>query len=108
MTIFIGKLLWNTEVEDRKNLLITYGEVIKCTIPFDRDSGRKGDFGFEETINKSAEKNAIDDLNDVEWMGREIRVDEADQWDHFPRRNRLYENKKLVNNIQFFKICVKK
>ena len=94
MTIFIGNLSWNTEVEDLKDLFNTYGEVRKCTIPLDKDSGRKRGFGFVEMINKSAEKNAIDDLQDIEWMGREIRVYEADQKDRTPMKNRSYNNKK--------------
>ena len=69
-------------------------EVTKCRIPLDRVSGRKRGFGFVEMINKSAEKNAIDDLQDVEWMGREIRVYKAEQKDSFPRKKRGYENKK--------------
>ena len=48
-------------------------------------------------INKRGEKNAIDDLQDVEWMGREIRVYEADQKDRSPMRNRRYNNKKISN-----------
>ena len=91
MAIFIGNLSWDTEVDDLKDLFNTYGEVRKCTIPLDRDSGRKRGFGFVEMINKSAEKNAIDDLQDVEWMGREIRVYEAHQRDRSPMRNRRYE-----------------
>ena len=94
MTIFIGNLSWNTEVEDLKDLFNTYGEVRKCTIPLDRESGRKRGFGFVEMINKSVEKNAINDLQDVEWMGREIRVYKADQRDRSPMRKRRYYNKK--------------
>ena len=97
MTIFIGNLSWDTEVEDLKDLFNTYGEVRKFTIPLDKDSGRKRGFGFVEMINKSAEKNAINDLQDVEWMGREIRVYEADQKDRSPMRNRRYDNKKITN-----------
>ena len=37
-------------------------------------------------INKNADKNAIDDLQDVEWMGSEIRVYEADQSDSSPEK----------------------
>ena len=94
MTIFIGNLSWETEEEDLKDLFKTYGEVRKCTIPLDRDSGRKRGFGFVEMIKNSSEKTAIEDLQDVEWMGREIRVYEAEQKDRSPRGNRRYENKK--------------
>lgn len=93
MTIFIGNLSWETEEEDLKNLFNTYGEVTKCTIPLERDSGRKRGFGFVEMTSESSEKNAIDDLQDVEWMGREIRVNKAEQKDRFQRNNRRYSNK---------------
>ena len=94
MTIFIGNLSWDTEEGDLKDLFNTYGEVRKCTIPLDRDSGRKRGFGFVEMTNNSSEKTAIDDLQDVEWMGREIRVYEAEQKDRSPRGNKRYDNKK--------------
>ena len=88
MTIFIGNLSWDTEEEDLKDLFNTYGEVIKCTIPLERDSGRKRGFGFVEMNSESSEKTAIDDLQDVEWMGREIRVNKAEQKNRSRRNNR--------------------
>ena len=94
MTIFIGNLSWDTEEEDLKELFNTYGEVTKCTIPLERDSGRKRGFGFVEMTKNSSEKTAIEDLQDVEWMGREIRVYEAEQRHRSARGNRRYGNKK--------------
>ena len=88
MTIFIGNLSWETEEKDLKDLFKTYGKVTKCTIPLERDSGRKRGFGFVEMISESSEKNAIDDLQDVEWMGREIRVNKAEQKDRSRRNSR--------------------
>ena len=93
MTIFIGNLSWETEEEDLKDLFNTYGEVTKCTIPLERDSGRKRGFGFVEMNSESSEKTAIEDLQDVEWMGREIRVNKAEQKDRSRRNNRRYESK---------------
>jgi len=94
MTIFIGNLSWDTEEGDLKDLFSAYGNVKKCKIPLERDSGRKRGFGFVEMTNEISEKNAIDDLQDVEWMGREIRVFKAEQRAHSPRNNRRYYNKK--------------
>tara|TARA_A100000164_G_scaffold367370_1_gene389264 strand:- start:348 stop:644 length:297 start_codon:yes stop_codon:yes gene_type:complete len=96
MTIFIGNLSWETEEEDLKDLFTIYGEIRKCIIPLDRDSGRKRGFGFVEMTNKSSEKTAIEDLQDVEWMGREIRVYKADQRDRSHRIKRL---KKIKINL---------
>ena len=90
MTIFIGNLSWDTEEEDLKDLFNTYGEVRKCKIPLERDSGRKRGFGFVEMTSESLEKTAIDDLQDVEWMGREIRVNKAEQKDRSRRKSRHY------------------
>ena len=56
MTIFIGNLSWETEEEDLKDLFKTYGEVTKCTIPLDRDSGRKRGFGFVKMTSKTPRK----------------------------------------------------
>ena len=56
MTIFIGNLSWETEEEDLRYLFKTYGEVTKCTIPLDRDSGRKRGFGFVEMTSETLRK----------------------------------------------------
>ena len=93
MTIFIGNLSWDTEEEDLKDLFNTYGGIKKCTIPLERGSGKKRGFGFVEMTSESSEKTAIDDLQDVEWMGREIRVNKAEQKDRSQRNNRRYGNR---------------
>ena len=87
MTIFVGNLSWDTEEEDLKDLFNAYGEVTKCTIPLERDSGRKWGFGFVEMTSESSEKTTIDNLQDVEGMGREIRVNKAEQKDRSRRNN---------------------
>ena len=86
MTIFVGSLSQETKEEDLRDLFNTYGEVTKCTIPLERDSGRKRGFGFVEMTSESSEKTAIDDLQDIEWMGREIRVNKAEQKDRIRRK----------------------
>ena len=81
LTIFIGNLSWDTEREDLTHLFGQYGEVTKCSLPLDRESGRKRGFGFVDLANEQDETNAINDLQDVEWMGRNITVRKAE-----PRR----------------------
>ena len=82
MTIFIGNLSFDAEQEDITGLISTYGEVKSCNIPLDRESGRKRGFAFVEMTNEADEQKAIDDLQNVEWMGRQIRVNKAE-----PRRD---------------------
>lgn len=78
MTIFVGNLSFNTEVEDLQNLFVKYGAVRKCVLPLDRETGRKRGFAFIDLSSDSEETKAIDDLQDVEWMGRTIRVNKAE------------------------------
>ena len=81
LTIFIGNLSWDAEREDLVHLFSQYGEVRKCSLPLDRETGRKRGFAFVDLANAADEKSAIDDLQDVEWMGRGITVRQAE-----PRR----------------------
>ncbi|MCS5705190.1 RNA-binding protein [Synechococcus sp. FGCU-3] len=78
MTIYVGNLSFDTEVEDLNHLFSEYGSVRKCTLPLDRETGRKRGFAFVELTNAADEAKAISDLQDVEWMGRRIRVNQAE------------------------------
>ena len=62
MTIFIGNLSWETEVEDLEQLFSNYGVVKKCYLPLDRETGRKRGFAFVDLNDYNSEKKAIDDL----------------------------------------------
>lgn len=77
MTIYVGNLSFEAEREDLVDLFGQYGEVRQCSLPLDRETGRKRGFAFVELIDADAEQRAIDDLQDVEWMGRMIRVNKA-------------------------------
>ena len=78
MTIYVGNLSFDAEVEDLQQLFAEYGEVRKCSVPLDRETGRKRGFAFVDMANASDETKAINDLQDVEWMGRNIRVNQAE------------------------------
>lgn len=78
MTIYVGNLSFDAEAEDVQNLFAEYGDVRKCSLPLDRDTGRKRGFAFIEMADEATEQKAIDDLQNVEWMGRAIRVNKAE------------------------------
>jgi RNA recognition motif-containing protein len=82
MTIYVGNLSFDAEVEDLENLFQKYGDVRKCVLPLDRETGRKRGFAFVELATANDETKAIEDLQQVEWMGRNIRVNKAE-----PRAN---------------------
>ena len=77
MTIYIGNLSFQAEQQDLFDLFSQYGEVKNCSLPLDRETGRKRGFAFVEMTQEADEQKAIDDLQDVEWMGRMIRVNKA-------------------------------
>tara|TARA_B100000989_G_C19375050_1_gene399097 strand:+ start:587 stop:748 length:162 start_codon:yes stop_codon:yes gene_type:complete len=52
--------------------------------------------GFVDMNSEISEKTAIDDLQDVECIGREIRVNKAEQKDRSRRNNRRHG---IKNNI---------
>jgi RNA recognition motif-containing protein len=78
MTIYVGNLSFDAEVEDLQHLFAEYGSVSKCSLPLDRETGRKRGFAFVDMADSNAESKAISDLQDVEWMGRSIRVNKAE------------------------------
>ena len=78
MTIYVGNLSFDAEAEDVQHLFSQYGTVSKCSLPLDRDTGRKRGFAFVEMASEAEEAKAIEDLQDVEWMGRAIRVNKAE------------------------------
>lgn len=82
MTIYIGNLSFDAEKEDIVGVFSTYGEVTNCKLPLERETGRKRGFAFVDMADEAQEQKAIDDLQDVEWMGRSIRVTKA-----VPRNN---------------------
>ena len=77
MTIYIGNLSFQAEQEDLVDLFSQYGEIKHCSLPLDRETGRKRGFAFVEMTTEESEQKAIDDLQEVEWMGRNIRVNKA-------------------------------
>ena len=93
MTIFIRNLSWDREIVHLKELFNTYGAVQKCYLPLEKDTGRKRGFAFVDLKDIKSEQNAIDDLQDVEWMGRAIRVNKAE-----PRKNISNHKNKNKNN----------
>lgn len=78
MTIYVGNLSFDAEVEDLQHLFGQYGQLRQCSLPLDRETGRKRGFAFVEMANEADEAKAIEDLQDVEWMGRLIRVNKAE------------------------------
>ncbi len=83
MNIFVAKLNFDTHESDLREAFEEYGEVESVKIITDKFSGRSKGFGFVEMPDDEAGRNAINELNGVEFDGRTIVVKKAE-----PRENR--------------------
>ena len=78
MSIFVGNLPFRAEREDVMQLFAPFGEVLNCSLPLERDTGRKRGFAFIEMGDEAIESKAIDGLQGTELMGRPLRINKAE------------------------------
>jgi len=78
VSIFVGNLPFRAEREDVIQLFAPFGEVVNCSLPLERDSGRKRGFAFIEMADEAIESTAIEGLQGTELMGRPLRINKAE------------------------------
>jgi len=78
VSIFVGNLPFRAEREDVIQLFAPFGEVLNCSLPLERDTGRKRGFAFIEMSDEAIESTAIDGLQGTELMGRPLRINKAE------------------------------
>jgi len=78
VSIFVGNLPFRAEREDVIQLFAPFGEVQNCSLPLERDTGRKRGFAFIEMVDEATESAAIDGLQGTELMGRPLRINKAE------------------------------
>ena len=83
MSIYVGNLSYEVTSEDLNEVFTEYGTVKRVHIPTDRDTGRARGFAFVEMETEAEENNAIETLDEAQWMGRSIKFNKAK-----PRENR--------------------
>jgi RNA recognition motif-containing protein len=74
--IYVGNLSYTTTEDEVEELFATYGAVISCAIPTERETGRVPRFAFIEMSEEDAAK-AIEALNGQDFRGRNLRVNKA-------------------------------
>ena len=87
MSIFVGNLPFRAEREDVLELFAPFGEVTNCSLPLERDTGRKRGFAFIEMADEALETTVIESLQGSEMMGRPLRINKAEPRGNSPRRN---------------------
>ncbi|AFI04347.1 RNA recognition motif domain-containing protein [Helicobacter cetorum] len=74
--IYVGNLVYSATNEEVKELFSKFGEVFSVKLICDRETKRPKGFGFVEMQGDSANQ-AISELDNTDFMGRTIRVTEA-------------------------------
>ncbi|MDX9826532.1 MAG: RNA-binding protein [Spirochaetia bacterium] len=82
--VYVGNMNYGTAENQLRDLFAQYGEVSSVNIIIDRYTGKAKGFGFVEMANDDEAQKAIDALNGFEFMGRQLRVNEAEDK---PRRD---------------------
>ena len=74
--LYVGNLPFNATVEEVRTAFEAYGTVHDVNLITDRDTGRPRGFGFVE-MDPEADTAAIEGLNDKDFGGRDLNVNEA-------------------------------
>ena len=77
MNIYCGNISYDTSEDDLRDLFAQYGEVAGVRVIKDRDTGRSKGFGFVDMNNDDEAKEAIEALNEKDFMGRALRINES-------------------------------
>ena len=77
MNIYVGNLHYGLTEDDLKEVFAEYGDVTSVKIITDKFSGRSKGFGFIDMPNDLDGQKAIDELNDTDLKGRNMKVNQA-------------------------------
>jgi len=77
MNIYVGNLHYGLTEDELKGVFAEYGEVESVKIITDKFSGRSKGFGFVEMPNDEDGQKAVEELNDADLKGRNMKVNQA-------------------------------
>lgn len=86
MNIYVANVSYGSTDDDLKDLFEAYGEVTSAKIIMDKFTGRSRGFAFVEMPNDSEGQAAINALNEKDFMGRNLVVNEAAPREERPKR----------------------
>lgn len=75
--LFVGNLSFKVSESELEELFAQYGSVTSCSVPTDRETGRKRGFAFVEMASQSEAEAAIKGLNGHDLGGRQLNVSVA-------------------------------
>jgi len=77
INIYVGNLPFSTTQTELEDLFSQFGAVSRAAIITDRETGRSRGFGFVEMDNDEEGRKAISALNEQDFGGRQLTVNEA-------------------------------
>lgn len=88
MNIYVGNLSYSSTEDSLRQLFESYGTVDTVSIITDRNTGRSRGFGFVEMPNDDEAQAAISELDNKDFDGRPLRVNQArPRAERAPRNN---------------------
>jgi len=86
MKIYVGNLPFSIDEEGLKKLFSGY-EVEEASLIKDKFSGRSKGFGFITISDDASAAKAVEEMNDKEVEGRQLKVSEAKPMEERPKRD---------------------
>lgn len=77
MKLYVGGLAYAVTNDELRELFAAFGDVASAEVIIDRATNRSKGFGFVEMTNDAEAQTAIAELNEKDFMGRNITVNEA-------------------------------
>ena len=93
MNIYVANIAFKATDSELKELFEEYGEVSSAKIVMDKLSNRSRGFGFIEMSDNEAGKQAIENLNGADFLGKQLVVNEARPKTDSPRGGGGYGNR---------------
>jgi RNA recognition motif-containing protein len=90
MEIYVGSLSYTVTEEDLKEAFTAFGEVASVRLVSDKFSGKSKGFGFVEMPSNEEAEAAIAALNEKDFKGRDIKVNQAKPKEERPQRRARY------------------
>ena len=85
--LYVGNLPFKASEEELNTLFSSHGNITDVFIVKDKFSGRSKGFAFVTMDTSESAQSAIEQLNDFEFLGRNLVVNEARPKEERPRRN---------------------
>lgn len=86
--VYVGNLPFSASDKELTEMFSSYGEITEAIVIKDKYSGRSKGFGFVTFANDESAAKAISEMNEKDFKGRALKVNEAKPMEESERRPR--------------------